>query len=99
MASSGSGCLLQPETSSSPPLPKSTSPAVSGVILGLSSSEGGPSCRHLDPDRDVGSSPTEIQPETSSEISLGSESGVASVGELLFPTRVVHVSDYMLCRE
>jgi len=42
------------------------------VILGLSSSGGGPSCRHLAPDGDVGSGLTEI--------SLGSESGVASVG-------------------
>jgi hypothetical protein len=46
------------------------------VILGLSSSGGGPSCQHVDPDGDVGSGPTEIQPETLSEISLGSESGV-----------------------
>jgi hypothetical protein len=81
MALSGSRrCLLQPETSSSPPLPESTSPAVSGVILGLSSFGDGPSCRHLDPDEDVGSGSMEIQPETSSEISLGPESGVASVG-------------------
>jgi hypothetical protein len=75
--SSGSpGCLLQPETSSSPPLPESSLPAVSGVILGLSSSGGGPSCQHVDPDGDVGSGLTEIQPETLSEISLGSESRV-----------------------
>lgn len=75
--SSGSpGCLLQPETSSSPPLPEASSPAVSGVILGLSFSGGGPSCQHVDPDGDVGLGPTEIQPKTLSEISLGSESGV-----------------------
>jgi hypothetical protein len=40
--------------------------------LGLSSFGGGPSCQHVDPDRDVGSGPMEIL----SEISLGSESGV-----------------------
>jgi hypothetical protein len=81
MASSGSPwCLLQPETSLSPPLPEITLPADFGVMLGLSSSGGGPSCQHLDPDGDVGLGPTEIQQETSSKISLGSEYGVASVG-------------------
>jgi hypothetical protein len=75
--SSGSPrCLLQPETSSSPPLPEASSPAVSGVILGLSSSRGGPSCQHVDPDGEVGLGLTEIQPKTLSVISLGSEFGV-----------------------
>lgn len=39
-----------------------------------------PSCRHFDPVSDAGAGPTEILQETSSEISLGSESGVALVG-------------------
>jgi hypothetical protein len=61
MASLGSpGCLLQPETSSSPPLLEITSPAHSGVMLGLSPFGGGSSCGHSDPDGDVGSGPTEI---------------------------------------
>jgi len=49
-------------------------------MLGLSPSGGGSSCQHSDPDGDVGSGPTEILQESSLEISLGSEFGVASVG-------------------
>jgi hypothetical protein len=57
------GCSLRLET---------TSPTNSGLIPGLSSFEGGPSCRKLFPAGDVGMGTTEIQPE----ISPGTESGV-----------------------
>jgi len=57
------GCSLRPET---------TSPTDFGLIPGLSSSRGGPSCRKLVPAGDVGMGTTEIK----SEISSGKESGV-----------------------
>jgi hypothetical protein len=49
-------------------------------MLGLSPFGGGSSCRHTNPDGDVGSGPTKILQESSLGISLGSESGVASMG-------------------
>lgn len=61
------GCSLWLET---------TSPTDSGLLTGLSSSGGGPSCQKLFPAGDVGMGSTEIQPEISLEISSGIESGM-----------------------
>jgi hypothetical protein len=68
------GCSLRPET---------TSPTDSGLILGLSSFGGGPSCRKLFPAGDVGMGTTEIQQEILSGTESGVVVGLSSSGSVL----------------